>query len=111
MALDMVDGVQWFIMQFGQGFCGQHADQKRTDQSRSIGDGYGVDIVPGNLGFTHCLADDRIDDLDVRPRRYLWYDAAIFGMDIDLGVDHIRQQTVAVFNDGRRRFIAAAFNS
>ena len=52
---------------------------------------------------------DGDDLLHVLSRRDLRHDAAVFGMDLDLRMDHVGQDRPAVPYDGSRGLIAGAF--
>ena len=103
--------IQRFMMNDSEGAGGESADEQRTDQAGCVGDGDGVDVVPGAISVRQGFFDDRVDNFQVAAGGDFWDDAAVFSMDIDLGIDHIRKQAFAVFNDRRRCFIAAGLDS
>ncbi len=89
MGLDVVDRVERFIFQRRQGAGGQGADQQRPNQARRIGDGNGVDIVPGQVGVGQCLVDDGVDHFDVAASGHFGHDAAINRVNIDLRINDV----------------------
>jgi len=111
MSLDMMYFVERLIMNDGEGAGGESADEQRADQAGRVGNGDGVDIIPGAAGIRQSLFNDRVDNFQVAAGGNFWDNAAVFGMDVDLGIDHIRKQAFAVFNDRRRCFIAAGLDS
>ncbi len=111
MRLDVVYFVKRLIVNDSEGAGGESADEQRADQAGRVGDGDGVDIIPSTIGIRQSFFDDRVDNFQVAASGDFWDDAAVFGMDVDLGIDHIRKQAFAVFNDRRRCFVAAGLDS
>ena len=111
MRLDMVYLVERLIMNDGEGAGGERADEQRADQAGRVGDGDGVDIVPGAISVRQSFFDDRVDNFQVAAGGNFRDDAAVFGVDVNLGIDHIRKQAFAVLNDRRRCFVAAGLDS
>ena len=111
MRLDMVYLVERLIANDSEGAGGEGADEQRADQAGRVGDGDGVDVVPGAISVRQGFFDDRVNDLQMAAGGDFRDDAAVFGMDVDLGIDHIRKHAFAVFNDRRRCFIAAGLDS
>ena len=109
MSLDVVYLVKRLIVNDGEGASSESADEQRADQAGRIGDGDGVDIVPGAICVRQGFFDDRVNNFQVAAGGNFWDNAAVFGMDVDLGIDHIRKQAFAVFNDLRRCLVAAGF--
>ena len=89
MRLDMVYLVKRLIVNDGEGAGGESADKQRADQSRRVGDGDGVDIVPGAISVRQGFFDDRVDNFQVAAGGDFRDDAAVFGVDVNLGIDHI----------------------
>src|SRR5690606_19336760 len=89
--------------------CGQRADKEAANETRRIGDGNDIDVVPGHLGLSERLINNRVYDLDMATRRDLWYDAAVSRMNVYLRINDVRNKRATVFYDGRRCFVAAAF--
>ena len=46
----MVGGVEGFVVEEGEGAGGEGADEEGAEESRGMGDGDGVDLVPVELG-------------------------------------------------------------
>ena len=111
MRLDVVYLVKRFVVNDGEGAGGEGADEQRADQAGRVGDGDGVDVVPGAISVRQGFFDDRVDNFQVAAGGDFWDDAAVFGVDVDLGIDHIGKQAFAVFNDRRRCFVAAGLDS
>ena len=98
-------------MEDGEGTGGEGADEQGADKAGGIGDGNGVDIVPGAVCVGQCLVDNGVDDFDMAPGRDLWYDTAVLGVDVDLGVDDIAQKPTAVFDNRGCCLVATALNT
>ena len=111
MRLDMMYFIQWLIVNDGEGAGGEGADEQRADQAGRVGNGDGVDIIPSTVGIRQSLFNDRVDNFQVAAGSDFRDDAAVFSVDVNLGIDHIRKQAFAVFNDRRRCFIAAGLDS
>ena len=107
----MVYLVKRLIVNDSEGAGGEGADEQRADQAGRVGDGDGVDVVPGAISVRQSFFDDRVNNLQMAAGGDFRDDSAVFGMDVDLGIDHIRKQAFAVFNDRRRCFIAAGLDS
>ena len=82
-------GVQWFVVEDGEGAGGEGADEEGAEEAGSVGDGYGVDVAPSEVGGSHGLVDDGEDGFDVGAGGYFGDDAAVGLMEVDLGVDDI----------------------
>ena len=111
MRLDMVYFVKRLIVNDGESAGGEGADEQRADQAGRVGDGDGVDIIPSTIGIRQGFFNDRVDNFQVAAGGNFRDNAAVFSMDVNLGIDHIRKQAFAVFNDRRRCFIAAGLDS
>ena len=111
MRLDVVYLVKRFVVNDGEGAGGESTDEQRADQAGRVGDGDGVDVVPGAISVRQGFFDDRVNNLQMAAGGDFRDDAAVFGVDVDLGIDHIRKQAFAVFNDRRRCFVAAGLDS
>ena len=111
MRLDMVYLVERLIVNDGEGAGGKRADEQRADQAGRISDGDSVDIIPGAISVRQGFFDDRVDNFQVAAGGNFRDNAAVFSMDVNLGIDHIRKQAFAVFNDRRRCFVAAGLDS
>ena len=68
----------------GQRLGCQHADVQRTDQTRTDRNGNAVNVIPADLGLFKSFLDDDADVFNVNAAGYLWYDPAVFGMNIYL---------------------------
>ena len=91
MRLDMVYLVERLIVNDGEGAGGERADEQRADQAGRVGDGYGVDVIPGAAGIRQSLFNDRVDNFQVAAGGNFRDNATVFSMDVNLGIDHIRK--------------------
>src|SRR5271156_1884925 len=65
VASEMVDRDERFSQREGESFSVGHADEQRTDQTRALGDGDGVEILQGDAGLFDGFANDRNDLAEV----------------------------------------------
>ena len=84
MRLDMVYLVKRLIVNDGEGTGGERTDEQRADQAGRVGDGDGVDIVPGAISIRQSFVDDWADDFQVATGGNFWNDTTVFGVDVDL---------------------------
>ena len=87
----MVNGVQGLIVEDCQCTGSEGANEEGSDKAGCIGDGNSVNVVPGAVGVLKGLIDDGVDHFDVTTRRYLWYNATILRMNVDLRVNDITE--------------------
>ena len=85
--------------------------QQRADQPRRVGDGDGVDVPKGQPRLLHRPVDHPADVLTVPPRGDFRYDAAVFAVLLHLGGDDRGEDFPPVFDNGRRRLVAGAFDA
>ena len=69
------------------------------------------DVVQRDLGLVQRALDDRNDLQQMLAGRNLRHDAAVAGMQGNLGGDDIGEHAAAVFNNGSSGFVAGAFDS
>lgn len=89
MRLYMMYFMQRLIMNDGESAGSEGADEEGADEPGGVGDGDGIDVVPGACCIGKRFMDDGVDDLQMTAGGNLWDNTAIFGMDVDLGVDDI----------------------
>ena len=111
VAFDMVYAHQRQLFRIADGFRLGHAHQQRAHQPRAIGDADGVQIVQSHICRSQCFFNDLIDALDMLPGRDFRNHAAIEGMQINLGGNHIGEHFPAIFHHGCRGLVAGALNS
>ena len=87
-----------------------HADEQRADEPRRAGDGHGVDVTAGQTGHCQRAVGQLGDDLHVRARGDLGYDAAVNGVQVSLGKDLIGQHLAPVAHNGDGRLVTGGFN-
>ena len=87
-----------------------HADEQRADEPRRAGDGHGVDVTAGQTGHCQRAVGQLGDDLHVRARGDLGYDAAVNGVQVSLGKDLIGQHLAPVAHEGDGRLVTGGFN-
>ena len=91
MRLDVVYLVKRFVVNDGEGAGGEGADEQRADQAGCVGDSDSVDIIPGAAGIRQSFFNDRVNNFQVAAGGDFRDNAAVFGMDVNLGIDHIRK--------------------
>ena len=104
--LEMMGRVERLVVKDGESAGGKGADEKTSDETRSMSDGNGVNIVNGEIGVIERFFNDGIDGFDVAAGGNFRDDAAIFGMDVDLRDDNIRQDFLSVFDNCCGGFVA-----
>ena len=92
VALEMVDGVEGFVVKDSEGAGSEGADEEATEEAGGVGDGDGVDVSPGDLGVVHGLVDDGEDCLEVASGGDFGDDAAVGFEDVDLRDDDVRKK-------------------
>lgn len=70
-----------------------------------MGDGDGIDIIPGEMGRVKSLIDGGEDGFEMRAGGNLGNDATVGSENIDLGEDDTTKNMDAVFDDGDGGFI------
>ena len=116
MGLEVVDGVERFVVEDGESAGGEGADEEAAEEAGGVGDGEGVDFGPVVLagggfeaGASEGLVDDGEDGFEVRAGGDFWDDAAVGFEDVDLGDDDVCEQLVVV-HDGGGGFVAGGFD-
>ena len=107
----MMSWIEWFVVDDGQRASGESADKEGTDEARCVGYGDSVDVVNGKVGVFERFIDDGLDGFDMGASGDFRNDASVFGMDIDLRDDNVRQNMGAVCDDGGGGFVAGGFDS
>ena len=102
---NVVHAHQWYPPRPAKCLCGRHADQQRTHEPGPIGYGDRVQRFSRTGRDRQGLFNDRIEPLDVRPRRNLRHDAAILAVQVYLRGDGIAAHVGAIDDHGRRRFV------
>ena len=57
----MVDGIEGFVVEDGEGAGGEGANEEGAKEARGMGDSDAVNIIPGTMGFCEGLLDDGED--------------------------------------------------
>lgn len=71
-----------------------------------MGDGDSIDVFNVEFSVAEGLMNDRKNSLDVATGGDFRNHATVGGVDIDLGNDDVRKESVAIFNNGGSGFIA-----
>ncbi len=87
------------------------ARQKRTDQARSGRVGHAIEFGCAGTGFIQRPLDQRQQALDMVARSQFRDHTTVGLVQIDLGVQHMREQAAAVIEDGDGGFVAGGFES
>jgi hypothetical protein len=101
----MMSRVERFIVNNSKSAGGQGASEEGTDKAWGVSNGDGVDVINGKISVFEGLIKNRLDGFDMRACGDFGDDAAIFGMDIYLGDDDVRQNMSAIFDNGGGGFI------
>ncbi len=85
----MVDGVEGFVVEDGEGAGGESADEETAEEAGGVGDGNGVDVVPSDFGVCKGFVDDGEDGFEVASGCDFGDDAAVGFENVDLGDDDV----------------------
>ena len=110
MRLEMVNGVEGFVVEEGEGAGGQSADEEGTEKAWGVGDGDGVDVVPGEGGVGEGAVEDGEDGFEVGTGGDFGDDATVGFENVNLGNDNVRQNTSPVLDNGDGSFVAGGFD-
>ena len=84
MRLEVVDRDEWTVERVRHRLGRVQPDDQRSSQTRSLGDGYGVEIIAINPRLTQRLLDHRDDGRYMASRRELGNHTAVAFMEIEL---------------------------
>ena len=88
-----------------------HSHQKRTYQTRAVGDADSVQIVQGHICCSQGFLNNLIDALNVLAGRDFRNYTAVESMQINLGGNNVGEHFPAIFYHGSRCLVAGALNS
>jgi hypothetical protein len=111
VALQVVDRQKGDVAGVGDRLGGVGADQQRPRQAGAGGHRHGVDVAQGAAGAVQRLVQDGDDRLDVLARGELRHDAAVAGVQLDLGGDDAGEQPAAVADDGGCGLVAGGLDA
>ena len=89
MALDVIEGVERFLVDDGEGTGGQDADEQTAAQPGAVGDGDGVDVVPGAATLREGVVNHGVDGLEVAAGGDFGHHAAVFAVNVYLRHNNI----------------------
>ena len=110
MPADMVHRDERHAEAVGRGLGKVDADEHRADQPRRVGDGDGVDVLPGQVRLVKRRIRQGVDGLDVLARGKLGHDAAVEPVQGDLRRDAVGQDGSSVLHDGDGSLVAGGFH-
>ncbi len=111
VAFEVVDGDERLAERVGEGFGVADADEQRAGEAGAFGDGDGVEVGKGDAGFAEGGVDDGDDGAEVLAGGELGDDAAVGGVDGDLGGDDVRELARAALDDGGGGLVAGALDT
>lgn len=76
-----------------------------------MGDGDCIDVVDCEIGVSKGFMEDGIDGFNMGAGCNFWDNTTVFGVDINLGDDDVRQNFSAIFDNGGGCLVAGAFDS
>ena len=94
----------------GRGLGEVHAHQQRAYESGRVGDGHGVYVLPLQARHLQGALGEKRDDLDMAARGYLRHDPAVYGVQVCLGENLVRDQFSPVPDERNGSFVAGGFN-
>ncbi len=93
----------------GHGLGEAESHQHGPDEPRGIGDGHGVNVLPGAVGVRQGLFRQGRDGLHMLPGGDLRHHAAIQCVHIRLGGDGIGQDVPSILHHRHGSFVAGGF--
>lgn len=110
VGFEMMDGVKRLVPENGESASGECADEKRTEQAGSVGDGDVVDIVFREVSARKGLMNDGEDGFEMGTGGDFGNDATVSGENVNLRNDDVAQNLSMVANDGGGGFVARTFD-
>ena len=107
----MVNRDEWLIQRHCRCFCKVHTNQYRADKTRSIGNGYCINIFTGKSGVCQGLVCKTINCFNMLAGCKFRNNASVNTVKIYLGSDTIGQDLSSISNNGNSSFIAGRFHS
>jgi hypothetical protein len=107
----MVDGHERFAQRGGNAFAGIETNQQRTGKTGAMRRRYRIHVSVPAPGTLKRFRDDSIHAAEVITGRQFRYDATVRPVKLDLGANHVRQDSRAIAHNGSRRFVAGRFDA
>ena len=111
VGFEVVSRIEGDIVDDGNSAGGESADKERADEAGGVSDGDGVKVFYGQVGVGESLVDDGEDGFDMATGGNFGNDATVGGMDVDLRDDNIREDGLAILNNGGGSFVAGGFDT
>ncbi len=111
VGLEMMDGVKGLMPEDGEYAGGKGADEERTEETRSVGNGDVIDVVLSEVGVGEGLVDDGKDGFEMGTGGDFGDYTTISGENINLRNDDIADDRGVVANDGSSGFVTGTFDS
>ncbi len=115
VAFEVVDGDERLAQRPCEGLGVADADEQRAGETGAFGDGDGIQVFMPNIaphaGFAEGGVDDGDDGAEVLAGGELGDDAAVGGVDGDLGGDDVRELARAALDDGGGGLVAGALDT
>ena len=110
MAPDVVHRHKGHVQGQGGGLCEIGPHQQRADKARGAGGGHRVQVGQADARLLYRLLRHQRHLFDVLAGGDLRHHAAVKGVHIRLGIDHVGQDLPAVPGDGAGRLVTGAFD-
>ena len=111
VGFEMMGRIEGLVVEDCERAGGEGADEETANEAWGMSDGDSIDAVDSFAGISKSLFNDRINGFDVAAGGNFWNDATVFGVDIDLRHDNIRQDFLSVFDNGGGGFVARRFDT
>ena len=111
MRFKVIDGDKGFALRGGNRLARHHPDHHPADQAGARGGGDAVEIVERHAGILHRRLDQRIDMIEMRPRRNLRYYAAKGAMLLELAQHDIGPDGPVAVHDRGGGLVATGFDA
>jgi len=110
VAFEMVNGDERDVLREGEGLGIGDADQERSGEAGTAGDGDGIEIVEGNICLGKGGADDWDDGAEMLAAGQFGNHSAVAGVGGDLRGDNRAESAGAALNDGGSGLVAGGFD-
>jgi hypothetical protein len=111
VGFEVVDRDEGPVKNIGEGFGDVDADEERTGETGSLGDGDRVDLAATDAGLGKGSFDDGDDGADVTSGGQLRDDAAVRLVERDLGRDDVGTDAASVDDHRGGGFVARGFDA
>lgn len=110
MRFEMMNGIEGFVPENGEGAGSKRANQKRAEKTGSVSNSNIINIIFGEVGIVEGFVNDREDSLEMRTGGNLGNYTAIGSENVNLRNDDIADDSGVVAYDGGGGFVAGTLD-